>query len=231
ASTVAVFTYISAKKGLLNTVNTEYHKKVIEKLYALSEELGAECDPFHEGPLSNSGSMDEFLTRLAEQARASKHEILTSRPGERQFGTPATALMAHLLAQAKKFASDPFVPETIRTTVVSYLEGRLSALTAAHEEIAEFFFNRLADSHDWPDLKKSADGLHNMLNTKLYELGFGQSQVDDSANEIRLQIQQYFSEFNPRSTRKNGAQSLRRIERSERGDGKFKPGDKVRVER
>jgi len=30
--TVAVLTYIKAKNGLLNTVNTENHKKVIEKL-------------------------------------------------------------------------------------------------------------------------------------------------------------------------------------------------------
>lgn len=29
ASTIAILTYIKAKKGLLNTINSEYHKKII----------------------------------------------------------------------------------------------------------------------------------------------------------------------------------------------------------
>ena len=33
----AVLTYISAKKGLLNTVNTEYQKKVINRLEEISK--------------------------------------------------------------------------------------------------------------------------------------------------------------------------------------------------
>jgi len=39
ASTIAILTYLKAKNGLLNTVNTEYHKKVIDRLVALSDEV------------------------------------------------------------------------------------------------------------------------------------------------------------------------------------------------
>lgn len=43
-ATITVLTYRSAKNGLLNTVNTEYQKKVIAKLEELSNELGSEID-------------------------------------------------------------------------------------------------------------------------------------------------------------------------------------------
>ena len=44
AGFVAILTYIKAKSGLLNTINTEYHKKVIDRLSALSEDLFSEFD-------------------------------------------------------------------------------------------------------------------------------------------------------------------------------------------
>ena len=44
ASTVAIMTYLKAKDGLLNSVNTEYQKKVMEKLTQLSEEIIDEFD-------------------------------------------------------------------------------------------------------------------------------------------------------------------------------------------
>ena len=44
AATVAILTYRKAKDGLLNTVNTEYQKKVINRLDELAKELGSEFD-------------------------------------------------------------------------------------------------------------------------------------------------------------------------------------------
>jgi hypothetical protein len=41
---VTVLTFLRAKKGLLSNVNTEYHKKVIERLDALSKALLDEYD-------------------------------------------------------------------------------------------------------------------------------------------------------------------------------------------
>src|SRR5215510_3394577 len=45
AGTLAILTYRSAKRGLLNTVNTEYQKRVMDRLKELSDELASEFDP------------------------------------------------------------------------------------------------------------------------------------------------------------------------------------------
>jgi hypothetical protein len=42
---IAVLTYRAAKRGLLNSVNTEYQKRVMDRLAGLSDELFAEFDP------------------------------------------------------------------------------------------------------------------------------------------------------------------------------------------
>jgi len=41
---VAILTYRAATKGLLNTVTTEYKKRVIERLQKLSDDLYSEFD-------------------------------------------------------------------------------------------------------------------------------------------------------------------------------------------
>ncbi len=42
---IALLTYQAAKRGLLNTVNTEYQKRVMDRLQKLSEDLYSEFDP------------------------------------------------------------------------------------------------------------------------------------------------------------------------------------------
>ena len=45
ASVITVLTFIKAKNGLLNSVNTEYQKRVMDRLASLSNELYDEFDP------------------------------------------------------------------------------------------------------------------------------------------------------------------------------------------
>ena len=45
---VAILTYRAARRGLLNTVNTEYQKRVMDRLRRLSEDLYGEFDPSSE---------------------------------------------------------------------------------------------------------------------------------------------------------------------------------------
>ncbi|GAB1768781.1 hypothetical protein [Priestia megaterium] len=44
-SIIAIKTFISAKRGLLNTVHTEYQKRIMDHLERLSEALYSEFDP------------------------------------------------------------------------------------------------------------------------------------------------------------------------------------------
>jgi hypothetical protein len=42
-SIIAILTYRAARRGLLNTVNTEYQKRVMDRLQKLSEDLYSGC--------------------------------------------------------------------------------------------------------------------------------------------------------------------------------------------
>jgi hypothetical protein len=137
ASILAILTYRSAKRGLLNTVNTEYHKKVIERLSALSNELYDEFDTSSPSYWAKEMPSKELISRMNEQARQSRHEILTSKDDRWRIGVPVTKSEVHLMNLSKKYKSDPFLPETVRSKLVTFLEGRLVAMQETHLEIAD----------------------------------------------------------------------------------------------
>lgn len=190
-------TYISARKGLLNTVNTEYYKKVIENIYKISDELYADCDVFENNPESQSASIDEFIKRLNEYARQHRHEILTAVPDKLPLMAPMTKLQVRLVKLERKFDSDPFLPEPIRSSVVSYLKHRSNALHEVHWDAAKEYLEQLAKDSDWGDLDRKSGGFHNSINSKYYDAGIGQSQVEDKVNKLRLEIQHYFAKYDP----------------------------------
>src|SRR5436309_1012595 len=69
-ATVAVLTYRSAKRGLLNTVNTEYQKRVIERLHALAEELLSEFDPGSPNYWAAKGIIEEAVRQINKDYEA-----------------------------------------------------------------------------------------------------------------------------------------------------------------
>lgn len=79
AGTVAVLTYIKAKNGLLNTINTEYHKKIIERLSALSAELYEEFDLLSEKHWARDRSAEELVKRINEQVAGNKKRFMEEK--------------------------------------------------------------------------------------------------------------------------------------------------------
>jgi hypothetical protein len=70
---VTVLTFLRAKKGLLSNVNTEYHKKVIERLDALSKALLDEYD------LDSPNHWSKHLL-AGDAVRKINKQFLASRP-------------------------------------------------------------------------------------------------------------------------------------------------------
>jgi hypothetical protein len=164
AGCVAVLTYITAKNGLLNTVNTEYHKKVIDRLSSLSEELYEEFDDSSPKHWVRERPTKELVNRINEQARKFKHEILTSKgEPELPIGIPVTETENRLMNLSRKYRSDPFLPEPVRSSVVALLEGRLGAMGKAHAAVTDHYLKLLAQGKHWENLDDNESWLHNMI--------------------------------------------------------------------
>lgn len=66
ASIITILTYLKAKDTLLNTVNTEYQKKVIGRLEELAKELGSEFDSKSSNYWARQNPIREFVSEINE---------------------------------------------------------------------------------------------------------------------------------------------------------------------
>lgn len=192
---IAVLTYVKAKNGLLNTVNTEYHKKVIERLASLGEELYKEFDEDSDDFWVKDESAKEVLDRLHEDILPNKDRIISENiiiPG-----IPVSKREAKINSLMKKYKSDPFIPPKIRDKVVDLFDARASAMSESFHSAIEYYKNGLTAGKYWDSLDTNHHWIHNKINSQLYEMGCGISQVEEAVHEIRIEIQKYFERFNP----------------------------------
>jgi hypothetical protein len=122
AGSVAVLTYLKAKNGLLNSVNTEYQKKVLERLGALSSDLFAEFDPSSERHWVHRRTAEFVHKAIHEELAPYRSDIVRKKADVRDYiGIPVPPEFRELEALAAQIRSDPFIPEGIRRRVVAYL--------------------------------------------------------------------------------------------------------------
>ncbi len=58
---LALLAYRSARRGLLNTVNTEYQERAMDRIQEVSDQLLAEFDPRSAEHWSNDWRIDRYL--------------------------------------------------------------------------------------------------------------------------------------------------------------------------
>jgi hypothetical protein len=195
AAIVAILTYRAARRGLLNTVNTEYQKRVMDRLQRLSEDLYSEFDPSSENYWPKVRPVDEALKRINSTFNRLKDEILDD--GE-SFGIPVTQDVLRLQRLLDPVISDPFVPDNIREAVVDLLETRLDVLQSVY--IAEFerYERDLAKGKHGPWTEfEDVGALHNQIVGKQRLQGCAIDQIESDVHDIRGLIQDYFDSFNP----------------------------------
>src|SRR2546421_8685461 len=110
AGTVAVLTYRSAKSGLLNPINTEYHKRIIDRLAMLSEELYQESE--RASPVSRPGNAlpEELISILDEVNDEPQITLFSPDKSGQSIGHPSTKELDRLLKLSLKHRTDPFIP-------------------------------------------------------------------------------------------------------------------------
>ncbi|WP_394558018.1 hypothetical protein [Priestia aryabhattai] len=211
---IATMTYRSAKKGLLNTVHTEYQKRIMDHLERLSEALYSEFDPNSENNFSYDSingrkSLNEIIRR---RMKAISLEVIIE--GESYIYKPeesfpiTTKLEEHLKGLKGDTESHPFLPAHIVENVVEYLEDRLKPLADARfkaiNEICVYLNKRKLSAEDLRSELYHMEISNEFIKTIRRELkskGYDNDQVLMKVKNIRLMIREHLESFNPFSKR------------------------------
>jgi hypothetical protein len=192
---VAVLTYLKAKNTLLNSVNTEYHKHVIDALMKASSSLFSEFDESSENHWTKGDRLKEIIDEINGEFVEHKDKILEM--GEFVGGVRVSDLEKRLMSMIREYKSDPFLPEEIRSKIIDLLQNRFDVQhSITFREITEYR-NQLAKGKYNDSLEHNWAWLGNKINDQLYEQGCGVSQIEEAVHQIRLDIQKYLEKFNP----------------------------------
>lgn len=195
-SVVAVLTYRAAKRGLLNTVNTEYQKRVMDRLQRLSEDLYSEFDPSSPKHWSKMRPVHDAIERINEVFFRWKDDILAVKAYH--YGTPYPADVKRLNELLHPLLSDPFIPANIREVVVDLVENRLQVMSGIYSREFELYAGRLAKGKQMPLTElDDVNKIHNRIVEQLCRQGCGVTQIETEVHRIRGLIQDHFEAFNP----------------------------------
>ena len=197
---VTVAPFWKAKNGLLNTVNTEYQKRVMDRLKEISDKLYSEFDPDSPEYWAKGSVAQRELRRINKIFLRDKDKILAA--GFWPYGVPVTKDTITLRKILGPLESDPFVPKKIRDDVITFLSERLAVMESIYFDTFEKYQNKLSKGKQEP--VSDLDGLnkiHNEIVRRLNEQGCGISEIEKEVHGIRLEIQKYFESFTPKEFR------------------------------
>jgi hypothetical protein len=193
--TLAVLTYRNAIRGLLNPVNTEYQKRVMDRLKELADELADEFDPNSPNYWAKQHYYMEAVDRINETFTNHKDTIVQSRTWP--FGVPLTEDYQRLDNLVRTIKSDPFIPHNIRELVVELLEQRCAIIgQVTYSELQSYQLALVSGSATDPLDRYEAE-VHNNIISELNRRGCSMSDIEGEVDKIRYAIQNYFESFNP----------------------------------
>ena len=193
---LAVLTYRAAKRGLLNTVNTEYQKRVMDRLQKLSEDLYSEFDPSSPTHWVKNKAVDDAIRHINEAFERHREHTLAER--KYPFGIPVTNETERIHNLLHPVVSDLFIPENIRESVIDLLQNRLMVLSKTYYEELEKYANSLAKGKREPiETLEERNAIYNRMVEQLNEQGYSIAQIEEAVHGIRRLIQDYFASFNP----------------------------------
>ena len=200
SGTIVILTYLRARKSVLSTVNTEYQKRVMDRLQKLSEDLYSEFD--QSSPEHWSRPQDDFynyfVKPINESFDRSRQKILNERHLEFHYSIPLPPKINELHHKLDAIKSDPFIPQQIRETIKDLTEERFSVHMTTCIELCTEYQKMLATGGCMPLDQSNYLWLSNIMNDRLYSRGCGIGQIQAEVHAIRLEIQKYFESFDPR---------------------------------
>ena len=191
---LAVLTYLSAKRVLLNTVNTEYQKKVIIRLEDLSKILADEFYMHSEKYwVKNDTYLITQIKTINEMYAGNPDSLLN----EDELTLESNPQASYLLALENEIKADPFVPKRIREAIIDNIIKRAYTIDAIYHSHLSQYASELAHGKADRSFEENYRRLEDSISKELVLKNCGILQIEDEVNYIRLYIQEYFESFRP----------------------------------
>lgn len=195
ASAVAWFTFVVASKGLLSPVNTEYQKRVMDRLDQVATELGEEWNPesracwiYHE----------QYIQEACEDVDAQYDSYLRGETRAESITIQVSPLDTRLTEQFNRWRSDPFIPTTLRNELLDFTIKR-------NQAYSDIFFSEIGKyrkrlvRRSQTDPRPAWHDANSPIHDRLKDAGFGFDDVAEKVDVLRLSIQAYMQRYDPRS--------------------------------
>jgi len=196
-ATIAVFTFLKAKNGLLNSVNTEYQKKVIERLLELSIDFREHFDTKSPHYWAN----DRSITRLVDDVNnAFLDGPYLEYDEEYPYGYSRTAMSERIQYLLGKVKADPLIPSQIRNGIFETLDHITFVREAVHHAAVDEYYEHIKQGGelyktDGTDFEYQK--FHNKIIQRLADNECGISEMEHRIIYINEIIQVYLESFDP----------------------------------
>ncbi len=197
---LAVRTYLSARRGLLNSVNTEYYKKVIATLDEIMRELRSEFDPEDPNYWKKAKSVEYFARESVNKAESYKLQLLSHPVGSQTIPFAECYDEKRILRLIVLYKNDPFIPNEIRSYLLKMLDDRRLGITRTNLNAIRRFHSFVKENKGDVHFRSIDYQLAQSILTEMTEQGCNYNQIEQKVDEFRSQVQGFFSRFDPSST-------------------------------
>ncbi|PES94726.1 hypothetical protein CN510_16910 [Priestia megaterium] len=198
-ATLAILTYKSAKRGLLNTVNTEYQKRVMDHLHELSETLYAELKYKPDSKESSKYDFSYDIQPIAKRMLEQYKTHVKDGNDPKKFTSRGSLLPVGVIRLNKfkeKIQSDPFIPDHIAQYVIDYTYKRfVVSRDIIIEELREFENSLKNQEHK--DYQSLPFSVSKNVSRRIAQNGFSHGRIREEVHKIRMMIKDYLKSFNP----------------------------------
>lgn len=193
----AVLTYRSAKRGLLNAVNTEYQKRVMDRLAEISDDLVDHLDYDSSNHFIHTVPCSEVFDELIEKWKPYKSEIIEHGGIPDVINTELSPPrnVIDLFKTAERIRSDPFVPEVLRSILSNFYLDKVKILASVFGEVFDEVQVKLLQEKNWEDLESLKNQAYVDIIGRLFSEGHFNSAFEEKVHDLRNRIQNYMKQF------------------------------------
>lgn len=193
---VAIFTYINARKSILSPVNTEYQKRIFDRLSEITNFI---CSEFQFGKSEYhlyQLPMEETLKEIVGEYELVKSSIadkgsfdITDFPASKEW-----------IKFSKKYDEvqfDPYIPEKLKEPILKYLSKRADAANIAHCQAVKNFID-YANEHGCSNvINIDNDEIHNYYLVAMEQQNCDVDSLEIEVDKIKENFQKYMESFQP----------------------------------